>query len=163
MLDRFDEIIMRHRQDPSRTIAMLQDIQREFRYLPSAALRRMAEALDVPLSRLYGLATFFRAFTLEPKGKHVITVCMGTACHVRGAAAIVDNLKRDLDVEVGRTTADSLFTLETVNCLGACAVGPVVVVDGEYHGEMSPRKMDRVIQELAKKERKRKRAKGKNS
>lgn len=126
-------------------IPMLQDIQSEYNYLPEEALRELAERLDLPLIRVYGVATFFRAFSLTPRGKHSVSVCLGTACHVRRAPAVLDELRRRLGIEPGETTEDMQYTLNTVNCLGACALGPIVVVDGEYHGQMSPGKVKKVI------------------
>ncbi|MGQ9617559.1 MAG: NADH-quinone oxidoreductase subunit NuoE family protein [Candidatus Aminicenantia bacterium] len=133
-------------------IPILQEIQANFRYLPEPALREVSKKLGLPLRDIYGVATFYKAFSLTPKGKHVITVCLGTACHVRGGAHIVNTLSSDLNISSGETTSDKKFTLETVNCLGCCAIGPVVVVDGEYHGEMNPQKTRKVIEELEKEE-----------
>lgn len=118
-------------------ISMLQDIQSEYHYLPEDAMRQVAKRLHLPPIQVYGVATFFKAFSLKPRGKHLVTVCLGTACHVRGAPSVLDEIKRQLCIEPGQTTDDMQFTLETVNCLGACALGPVVVVDGEYHGQMN--------------------------
>lgn len=132
-----DEIINRYGEDKRFLIAILQDIQDRERYLPREALCRVAERLNMPLIDVYGVATFYSAFSLEPRGKHEITVCMGTACHVRGGQRILEEFERQVGVEAGHTTEDLQFTLETVNCLGCCAIGPVVVVDGEYHGEMT--------------------------
>ncbi len=126
-------------------IPMLQDIQSEYNYLPEEALRVLAEQLDLPLIRVYGVATFFKAFSLTPRGKHTVSVCLGTACHVRRAPAVLDELKRRLGIEPGETTEDMQYTLNTVNCVGACALGPIVVVDGEYHGQMSPARVKKVI------------------
>ena len=102
------------------------------------------------MSRLYSLATFFKAFSLEPRGKHIITVCMGTACHVRKAPRIVDEISRILGIEAGGTTPDLMFTLETVNCLGTCALGPVAVIDGKYHGNMTPKKIRALLDDYRK-------------
>ena len=126
-------------------ISILQDIQSEYHYLPEDALREVSRALDIPLIQVYGVATFFKAFSLEPRGKHIVSVCMGTACHVRGAPAVLDELKRRLDIEAGETTQDGEYTMETVNCLGACALGPVVVIDGKYSGQMTPGKVKKVL------------------
>ena len=98
------------------------------------------------------MATFFESFHLEPRGKHICTVCMGTACHVRGAQRLVENLERDLDVPSGGTTADMLFTIEEVNCVGACALGPLVIIDGDYHGNMTSGSLTKVIKKLRKAE-----------
>lgn len=132
-----DHILARHHQSPSALIAIMQDVQAEVNYLPEEALRYVAARLDLPVSKIFRLATFYRAFTLEPRGAHLIDVCTGTACHVRGAVKIVDALERELGISAGETDEQMEFTLETVNCLGACALGPVVVVDKEYHGQMT--------------------------
>jgi NADH-quinone oxidoreductase subunit E len=126
-------------------ISMLQDIQAEYNYLPEEALRILAEQLDLPFIRVYGVATFFKAFSLTPRGKHSVSVCLGTACHVRRAPTVLDELRRRLGIEPGETTEDMQYTLNTVNCVGACALGPVVVVDGEYHGQVSPGKVKKII------------------
>ena len=107
----------------------------------------MSERLGVPESRVYGMATFFKAFSLKERGKHVCQVCLGTACHVRGADRLVEEFSRKLGVDVGGTTKDKDFSLETVNCVGACALGPVVVVNGRYHGSMSTGKVDKLLGE----------------
>ena len=130
-------------------IPVLQDIQEHFNYLPQGALTKVSDKLDMPLRDVYGVATFYRTFSLTPKGKHIVTVCVGTACHVRGASRIVDALEQELDIEAGETTPDMQFTLETVNCLGCCAIGPVIVVDGEYHGEMTSQKTLSLIKKVA--------------
>lgn len=131
-------------------IQILHDTQREYRYLPEPALRNISEALGIPLTDIYGVATFFKAFSLEPKGKHVVTCCMGTACHVRNSPGVLDELRRTLGIEPGETTEDMLFSLETVNCLGACALGPVVVIDGKYYGEVTPAKVKKILKEVEK-------------
>lgn len=125
-------------------IPMLQDIQLEYNYLPEEAMRALSEQLGLPLIQVYGVATFFRAFSLTPRGEHIVSVCLGTACHVRRAPAVLDELRRRLGIEPGETTDDMKFTLETVNCLGACALGPIVVVDGEYHGQMSSARVRKI-------------------
>lgn len=149
-LTQLDEIIERYRFDESGIIGILHEIQEKERYLPENALRYVCEKLDIPPSQIYHLATFFKAFSLVPKGKHNVTVCLGTACHVRGGQKIVENLGRELKVKAGQTTKDKLITLETVNCLGCCAIGPIVVVDGEYHGEMSSQKAIKIVEDLKK-------------
>ena len=141
-------ILDRHGRARSAIIAILQDVQDEVNYLPEGALRYVAEQLDVPVSKVHRLATFYRAFSLEPRGKHVISVCTGTACHVRGAVKILDTIEREIGIQAGETDEQLLFTLETVNCLGACALGPVVVVDGEYHGKMTGAKTVRLVKAL---------------
>ena len=143
-----DSILDQHGRDPAAIIAILQDLQDRVNYLPENAMRYVAEQLDIPTSKVYSLATFYRAFSLEPRGKHLIYVCTGTACHVRGAIKIVDALERELGIGAGETDEQLEFTLETVNCLGACALGPVVVADGEYHGQMTGAKAVRLINKL---------------
>lgn len=133
-------------------IPVLQEIQAHYRYLPEPAMKEVARQLGIPLRDVYGVATFYRAFALKPRGKHEVTVCLGTACHVRGGANIVNTLSTDLGVSPGQTTPDGKFTLETVNCLGCCAIGPIVVVDGEYHGEMNSQKARKLIENLEKEE-----------
>ena len=144
-----ETILNRYGRDRTQVVSVLQDIQDEDRYLSQESLTYVAQALDMPRSQVYGLATFYRAFSLEPRGEHTIVVCTGTACHVRGAPRLVDELSRRLAVAPGATTADRKFTLETVNCLGACALGPLVVVDGNYHGQMSPNKVDGLLAQYA--------------
>jgi NADH:ubiquinone oxidoreductase subunit E len=141
-----DEILSRYPLAPHSLISVLQDINLTKRYLPKGDLKYVAVRLSVPLSVVYHVATFYTAFSLTPRGKHLIQVCMGTACHVRGSKNVLNFLQRTLKVEAGETTKDLAFSLETVNCLGACAIGPVVVVDGEYHGEMNMRKTDQLIE-----------------
>ena len=140
------DIIAKYGSDPSQIIAMLQDLQSAKRYLPEDDLRELAVALEIPLAHLYRIATFFKAFSLEPKGEHIINVCVGTACHVRGASRILNELERQLGIASGGTSSDQKFSLETVNCLGACALGPVVVVDQEYHGDMTPGQVDKLME-----------------
>ena len=138
-------LIDSHADKKELLIFLLQDIQAEFNYLPQDVLVRVSQKLDIPLSQVFSVATFFRAFSLKPRGRHLVTVCLGTACHVRGAHRLVDKLERDYAVKPGETTEDTKFTLETVNCLGCCALGPVVVVDGKYESQMNPDKLDRVL------------------
>ena len=134
------EIISRHKEQKGSLIGLLQDLTGEFGYLPEEMLREVSRELEVPLSQLYSLATFYSTFRLEPIGKHHVCVCVGTACHVRGASMVVEAIERNLDIKAGETTKDMLFTMETVNCLGACALGPLIVADGEYHGKMDQKK-----------------------
>jgi len=128
-------------------VSILQDVQAEYHYLPEDVLRVVARQLGLQLIQVYGVATFFKAFSLKPRGKHIVNVCLGTACHVRGAPAVLDETKRQLGIEPGETTEDMRFTLETVNCLGACALGPIMVVDGKYHGQMSPGKIKKALKQ----------------
>jgi len=143
--EKVDSLIESYADRKELLISLLQDIQAEFNYLPRDALVKVAQKLDIPLSQVFSVATFFRAFTLKPRGRHLVTTCLGTACHVRGAQRILDKLERDHNLEPGGTTEDSRFTLETVNCLGCCAMGPVVVVDGKYESQVNPDKLDRIL------------------
>jgi len=144
-MGRVEAIIDRYIHEPGSLTAVLQDIQTECNYLPQEALKRISEKMALPLSQVLHVATFYKAFSLEPRGKHLITVCLGTACHVRGGPRIVDQIERSLNIRAGATTADGLFTLETVNCVGACALGPMMIVDGQYHGQMVASRVDRVL------------------
>jgi len=129
-------------------ITALEEIQERYRYLPPEALILASERLGVPLSQAYAVATFYNAFSLKPKGKHCLNVCVGTACHVRGSPQILDRLETKLNIQASETTRDYLFTLETVNCLGACALGPIVVTDGEYSGQVTMQKVDRILKNI---------------
>jgi NADH-quinone oxidoreductase subunit E len=126
-------------------INVLEDIQAEYRYLPEEALVLVSDRMGVPLSQVYSVATFYHAFSLKPSGEHSICVCTGTACHVRGAVQVLNRLESTLGIEAGDTSRDRMFTLETGNCLGSCAIGPVVVVDGEYEGNMTTKKVDKLL------------------
>jgi NADH:ubiquinone oxidoreductase subunit E len=147
-----DQIIERNGTDPAALLAVLQDIQAEFNYLPRPALERVAMRLNLSLGRVSYMATFFRSFSLKQRGKHICTVCLGTACHVRGAPRLVEELERVLELKAGETSADKQFTLETVNCVGACALGPLVILDGEYHGTMNASKIERLVRATRKKD-----------
>jgi len=140
-----DKLCDRYRDEQGAIIELLQTIQAEDQHLPREALERVSERLQIPLSQLYGLATFYKAFTLKPKGRHTVTCCVGTACHVRGGRRVVEQLERTLGIRVGDTTDDGQLSLETVNCVGACAVAPITIVDGEYHGQMTPAQVSRLV------------------
>ena len=142
-------ITSKHGKDRSALISVLQDIHAAYNYLPQESLEITSRELGVPLSATYGVATFFKAFSLQPRGRHLATVCRGTACHVRGAPRLLSAAQKRLGIPPGETTADQLFTLETVNCLGCCAIGPVMVIDGNYHGEMTPQRVEAVIEEYS--------------
>jgi NADH:ubiquinone oxidoreductase subunit E len=133
-------------------IQALQDVQDRLHWLPPEALERVAASLGVPLVQVYGVATFYRSFSLSPRGRHVCTVCLGTACHVRGAGAVLEAFERKLGIAAGRTTPDGRYTLERVNCLGACALAPLAVVDGRYHGQMTEAKVGALLAESAEDE-----------
>jgi len=145
--NKVDAFIDKYGGEQRALTALLLDIQTEYNYLPQGALRRVAERMGMPLIRVYQVAAFYKAFSLKPRGKHLITVCLGTACHVRGAVRIVEQAGRSLGIAPGETSKDRQFTLETVNCLGCCALGPIMVVDGKYHGKMSASRVDRVLRE----------------
>lgn len=131
-------------------IEVLQDLQEAYNYLPEEALRIVSERLKVPLIEVFRVANFYKAFTLTPRGKHLLTVCMGTACHVRGAPKFLDEVLQQLNINPGETTEDGEFTVETVNCLGACALAPVVVLDGKYYSHMTARKLRDLVQSIRK-------------
>ena len=139
------EIIDKYDGNTDSLISILQDIQSEYKYLPEDTLRHVSKSLGLPLIQVYGVATFFKAFSLKPRGKHSVCTCLGTACHVRGAPSVLDELERTLGIKNGETTDDMEYSLDTVNCLGACALGPIVVVDDEYHGQMSPGKVGKIL------------------
>ena len=145
--NKIDAIIEKYREGRSSLVGALQDVSEEFGYLPEEVLEDLSDRLNVPLSHMYSLATFYTSFRLEPLGKHHCSVCVGTACHVRGAELVVDVIERELGIRAGETTKDGNFTLEKVNCLGACALGPLVVIDGEYHGKMDQRKVTKLLKQ----------------
>ena len=143
--NRVKQVLQKHQHDKSLLVDILQDIQAEVGYLPKETLEETSRGLEVPLSRVYSVATFFKAFSLKPRGRHLISVCMGTACHVRGAGKVLESLEKSLGVKSGETTTDLKFTLETVNCVGACALGPMVIIGEDYHGEMAPEAVDSML------------------
>ncbi len=145
-------IIEKYQQERGTLIGLLQDMQETFGYLPEENLEEVSKVLDVPLSRLFSLITFYTSFRLEPMGKHHLCTCVGTACHVRGAPNVVETIEQALHVKDGETTADKEFTVETVNCFGACALGPLVVIDGDYHAKMTQTKTRKLLQSYTKKE-----------
>jgi len=144
-----DAIIKKYGGRKEFLICMLQDLQSRYGYLPRDALTRVADKLDISPMQIYSVATFFKAFSLRPKGGHTIHVCLGTACHVRGAERVLGKIKRDLEIDVDETTKDMNFTLKTVNCLGACALGPIVEIDGKYHGHMNTNKVESVLKKYS--------------
>jgi NADH-quinone oxidoreductase subunit E len=141
------KIIENHGYQKSSLIGILQDIQTKMNYLPRKALLQVAKSLDIPMTTIYEVATFYKAFSLEPRGRHTIQVCLGTACHVRGGARVLDYLENQLDVKSGGTTKNLLFTLESVNCLGACALGPMMVIDNKYFGRISTTKIESILKQ----------------
>lgn len=153
---RFEAVVAvldRYERDPSRLIPILQAVQDEYRYLPEEIMTYVATALDVSPAKVYGVATFYGHFSLEPKGKYVVKVCDGTACHVKGSGGLVDALRAELRLEgKAKTTPDMLFTLETVSCLGACGLAPVMVVGEDVHGLVSKDEALRIVREIRRKE-----------
>ncbi len=148
--EKIQAFIDKHQSQKKSLIAILQDIQAEYNYLPEESLRLVAKVLDIPLTDVVGVATFYRAFSLTPRGKHICTVCQGTACHVRGGPRILDEFERRLKIRAGQTTKDGQFTLETVACLGCCAIGPVVVVDRDYHAHTTVRNVGPILKKYQK-------------
>ncbi len=144
--DRVDEIIDRHGADASALIQVLLEIQAEANWLSTASLKRVSERLDVPLARVQHVATFYKAFSLVPKGRHQVHVCMGTACHVRGAPRVLSAVQDVTGIGPGETDLELKFSLETVNCLGCCALGPVLEVDGTTHGKVSTATTAKVLE-----------------
>ncbi len=143
-----ETILENKRSQPQQLIEVLQDVQEAFGYISEETMNTVSKELGVPVIEVYRVASFYKAFTLAPRGRHVITVCMGTACHVRGAPRMLDEVRGQLGIEPGQTTPDKMFTLERVNCLGACALGPIVVLDGKYHRNMTPNKLRKLIQSV---------------
>jgi NADH-quinone oxidoreductase subunit E len=148
--EKLQSIVERYKSGKSSLIAVMQDINQEYGYLPEEVLQEVSTLIEVPISIFYSLATFYSSFRLEPIGKKHVCVCVGTACHVRGASQVVDTLSRDLQIAPGETSKDGNFTLETVNCVGACALGPLVTVNGEYHGKMDQKKVAKLSKTLRK-------------
>lgn len=140
-------------RSPSKLIEILQNVQDTYNYLPEDILYRVAEQLDVPLIEVFRVANFYKAFSLVPRGRNHIKVCMGTACHVRGASRILDSIKGQLGLEDGETAEDFAFSVESVSCVGCCALGPVVVMGDEFQSHMNPLKVNKRIVKLAKKDR----------
>jgi NADH-quinone oxidoreductase subunit E len=143
--DDLQEILAAYQGDRREMIHILQDVQKRWGYLPPEAMREVAAFLRVPESAVYGVATFYSHFKFVQQGRHTIKVCLGTACHVRGGPLIMETVERELGIESGGTTDDYKFSLEKVNCLGCCALGPVLVVDEEYHGKISPAQVPQIL------------------
>lgn len=154
--DTLKKILKNREKSPQELIEVLQDVQKAYNYLPELILKEISKELMVPLIEVFRVANFYKAFTLKPRGRHLLTVCLGTACHVRGAPRFLDEVLGQLNIKAGQTTENRMFTVETVNCLGACALGPVVVLDGKYYDHMTPAKLRTLIQETQNKSRKRK-------
>ncbi len=144
--------ITKYNNEKKALISILQEVQEEYNYLPQEILRIVSKTMGIPLIDIIGVASFYRAFSLEPRGKHLITVCLGTACHVRGGPKILEEFERKLNIEAGETSKDGQFSLETVACLGCCAIGPVVVIDGNYHAQITIRKVGSILKKHIKKD-----------
>ena len=142
---RLDGIIARHRGKPGCLIPVLEEAQVALEYLPVSVQKKVAKELNLPFSRVYGVVTFYSFFTMTPRGRHTVRVCLGTACYVRGGKALAEAIKKEFGLEEGETTADRRFTYESVRCLGACGLGPVVVVDEDVHGRMKPSKLQDIL------------------
>ena len=145
MATKTKEIIKKHGRDKSALIAVLQDIQEEYNYLPLDSLRIVSEDMDIPASRIYEVATFYNTFSLTPRGKYLVEVCAGTACHVQGASRLMDRLQRDLEIKCGETTKDDMFTLEEVRCLGCCSLAPVVRIGGNIHPYLTQDEIPKIL------------------
>jgi NADH-quinone oxidoreductase subunit E len=143
--DKLDRIIEKYRGKPGHLIRVLIEIQHENRWLPKDALVKVAEALDVPFSRVMQIATFYKTFSLKPKGRHEVHVCTGSSCHLRGSARLLETVERVTGIKPGETDPESRFSLETGSCLGSCSIGPEIIVDGKHHGRMTPAKVEDVL------------------
>jgi NADH-quinone oxidoreductase subunit E len=146
-LSKAEEILGRYPQEEPALIQVLQDVHRAYNYLPCDVLEKVADALDVPLAKVFSVSTFYKAFSLEPQGDTIVKVCMGTACHIRGAGQLVEELERQLGIGPNETTEDLKFTVKTVNCVGACAMAPLVIVGEKYFGSAKPVKVSKYLDE----------------
>jgi NADH-quinone oxidoreductase subunit E len=147
-VSKIDGIIKRNGEGESAILSILQDIQNEDKYLPKEALEYVSQKMQIPLTNIFRIATFYNALSLKPRGRHKIDVCLGTACHVRGGGKILEKMERDLGISVGDTTKDKQFTLELVRCVGCCSLGPVAVVDGNVYGRLTQDKVPALIKEF---------------
>jgi NADH-quinone oxidoreductase subunit E len=147
---RVSAILNKYQADPGAVIAILQDIQEEFSYLPKNVLMFVSRELDIPLSRVLSLATFYKAFSMKPKGKHPVHVCLGTACHVRGAQLVLEKFEREFNLKSGETSPDMEFSLDSVRCVGCCGLAPVVMVGEEVHGKITQTKVSGLIKKYKK-------------
>ncbi|HEY94252.1 MAG TPA: NAD(P)H-dependent oxidoreductase subunit E [Dehalococcoidia bacterium] len=152
-----DQQILAHilegrRSQPNQLIEVLQDVQEQYDYIPREAMQIVSRELGVPVIEVYRVASFYKAFRLKPAGKHILTFCSGTACHVRSSDLLVNQATRQLGIDSGEVTPDGLFSIEQVNCLGACALGPIVVENGSYHHHMTPARLRKLIESIYEKE-----------
>ena len=146
--EQIERVVRRYDGEVGMLIPMMQDLQAECGYLPADQLRRLARRMDLPLSRLYAVATFYASFRLTPKGRHEVTLCVGTVCYLKGSGEISQMITREFQVEAGGTTPDDLFSFQPVNCVGACAVAPVMIIDGKYHDGVTPESAARLLRAL---------------
>jgi NADH:ubiquinone oxidoreductase subunit E len=153
-IKKLDALLKNRKKESSEIIEILQDVQKEYGYLPEETLKEISSILCMPLIEVFRVANFYKAFSLKPRGKYLVTVCMGTACHVRGAPKIIDEVVGQLAIRPGETTEDKMFTVEAVNCVGACALGPVVIINGKYYDHMSSSKLRALIESFYKQEKK---------
>ena len=151
-IEQIDKIIDKYMEQKGVLIQLLLDIQHELNWIPKEAIMRINERLKIPVSEIYRVASFYTALSLKQRGRHLVRVCSGTACYVRGGPRILDSVERTLNIKPGETTSDKNFSLETVNCLGCCALGPVIEIDGQYHGKLSPSNVGQVISKYTKTE-----------
>jgi NADH-quinone oxidoreductase subunit E len=143
--DQIDQIINKYKDERGGLIQLLLDIQHELNWIPKEAIKRISEKLKIPFSQIYRVASFYTALSLKPIGRHLVRVCVGTACYVRGAPRILDSVELKLGIKSGETTSDDKFSLETVNCLGCCALGPVIELDGKYYGKLNSAKLEKIL------------------
>lgn len=148
--EKIREIVESYAADQRYALAIMQDMQRKFQYVPKKGLEMLSEHLGCPVSALYSMATFYKALSLVPKGEHIIKCCDGTACHIRGASTLIEGIGRELGIGPGETTADGQFSLETVNCLGSCALAPVMVVDDVYYGKVTLERLKEILADVRK-------------
>ena len=141
------DVIEKYPKEQRYTLAILQDIQKKYKYIPRDALENLAVYLETPLSRLYGMATFYKALSLTPKGENIITVCDGTACHVAGSMIVMDELEKAIGIKPGETTKDLKFSINTVNCIGCCAIAPVMMINEKYYGNLTPKSVREILSE----------------
>ena len=151
-LSKLESILKGRSSQPHQLIEVLQDVQESYGYIPEEAMRNISKTLGVPLIEVYRVASFYKAFRLKPSGKHTITICDGTACHVRGAQLLLDQATSQLNIKPGEVTDDGMFSIEHVNCLGACALGPIASDNGSYHHHMTPAKLRKFMKSLSREE-----------
>jgi NADH-quinone oxidoreductase subunit E len=143
--EQIDKIIDKYGTEKGILIQLLLDIQKELNWIPKEAIKRISDRLKIPYSQIYRIASFYTALSLKPIGRHLVRVCLGTACYVRGAPRFLDSVTNKLGIKSGETTSDHKFSLETVNCLGCCALGPVIEIDGKYHGKLNSAELDKIL------------------